>query len=189
MLPLERFILKEVRAEIIPFAAGDVLEVGIGTGANCAYYDYSRVRNVTGLDVTRRIDKAVAVPFRFVESSVEALPFEDQQFDSVVGTLFLCSVADVGRSLREIERVLKPGGTFIFLEHIRPRGNTSRALFTLVNAIWPKLAHGCSLTKDTDVAIRKSGLAVTLFKERSGGIFCYGTAEKTPCGYGAPEVK
>ena len=178
MSPIEKWVLKNVRAEIMDCAEGNVLEVGIGTGANLGYYDFSKLSSLTGLDTEYSPEVACCrwEHFRFFSGSVESLSFEDSHFDCVVATLILCSV-DLEKSIQEIKRVLKPGGTFIFIEHVRPSGKVAGKFFDILNGVWPKMAHGCNLNRRTDRVLNQSGFSDLDIRQACGGIFCYGTAK------------
>jgi ubiquinone/menaquinone biosynthesis C-methylase UbiE len=125
MAGTEQAGLAGVRSDVLAGARGAVLEIGAGTGANLPYYGDA----VTALTVTepdrsmlRRLERAVAHngrPVTVLRAPAEDLPFEDASFDTVVSTLVLCGVADQPRAAREIRRVLKPGGRFLFVEHVR----------------------------------------------------------------------
>jgi ubiquinone/menaquinone biosynthesis C-methylase UbiE len=122
---VERMWLGELRAKVVASATGDVLEIGAGTGANLAYYG----EGVTSLTVTepdaamlKKLEPRVheSRPGAIVlRAPAEDLPFEDNSFDAVVCTLVLCGVSDQERALREIHRVLRPGGRLLFIEHVR----------------------------------------------------------------------
>jgi ubiquinone/menaquinone biosynthesis C-methylase UbiE len=121
----EKAGLTEMREALVAQAAGTVLEIGAGTGANLGHYPSA----VTSLIVTepdvfmlKRLERRVSTeaPTTMVlRAPAEDLPFEDRNFDSVVSTLVLCGVDDQPRALREIHRVLRPGGHFLFMEHVR----------------------------------------------------------------------
>src|SRR5438046_1492100 len=115
--------LPDLRKEVLATARSRVLEIGFGTGLNAAYYP-REVEHVVALDTNpgverlarKRIETA-PVPIEFHLGSGEHLPFEDGTFDTVVTTLVLCSVSDVGSALAEIRRVLSPRGRYLVLEH------------------------------------------------------------------------
>jgi ubiquinone/menaquinone biosynthesis C-methylase UbiE len=117
--------LREVRRRLLADATGRVLEIGGGTGANLLLYGPS----VESLTVTepeqpmlRRLDRKVreqAPLTKVLRARAEELPFADDSFDTVVSTLVLCGVDDQKQSLRELRRVLRPGGQFMFIEHVR----------------------------------------------------------------------
>jgi len=122
---VERLWLGDLRAKLIAGASGDVLEIGAGTGANLAQYG----EGVTSLTVTEPEDAMLKKLERrahdqqpravVLRAPAEDLPFEDDSFDTVVSTLVLCGVTDQSRALREIHRVLRPGGQLLFIEHVR----------------------------------------------------------------------
>jgi ubiquinone/menaquinone biosynthesis C-methylase UbiE len=117
--------LRDMRHGLIGKAAGSVLEVGAGTGRNLAHYDgmiESLVVTEPEPAMLRRLQPKVrelAPLAKVLRAPAEDLPFEDASFDTVVSTLVLCGVDDQERSLREIRRVLKPGGQLLFMEHVR----------------------------------------------------------------------
>ena len=118
------------RAALLSGAQGTTLEIGGGTGANLGHYG----TDVDTLTVTepdramlKRLERKVADrgrtvagrPVTVLRAPAEDLPFEDATFDTVVSTIVLCSVDDQPRALRELRRVLRPGGQLLFLEHVR----------------------------------------------------------------------
>jgi ubiquinone/menaquinone biosynthesis C-methylase UbiE len=125
MRKAEKAGLSEMRHRLLAGAAGDVLEIGGGTGANLSSYGTA----VTSLTITepdaamfKRLQaraEADAPATTVLRAPAEDLPFEDGTFDTVVSTLVLCGVDDQPRALREIRRVLRPGGRLLFLEHVR----------------------------------------------------------------------
>jgi ubiquinone/menaquinone biosynthesis C-methylase UbiE len=117
--------LRDMRHGLIAEAGGAVLEIGGGTGANLAHYDgqiESLVVTEPDPAMLRRLQRKAreqAPLAKILRAPAEDLPFEDATFDTVVSTLVLCGVDDQERSLREVHRVLKPGGSLLFLEHVR----------------------------------------------------------------------
>ena len=117
--------LREMRRRLLADAKGCVLEIGGGTGANLQHYG----QEVESLTVTepeqpmqRRLDRKVreqAPHTKVLRARAEELPFADDSFDTVVSTLVLCGVDDQEQALREVRRVLRPGGRFLFIEHVR----------------------------------------------------------------------
>ena len=120
----EKAGLAEIRATLLARASGEVLEVGAGTGLNLTHY----AGEVSTLTVTepdasmlRRLEHVagrIAQSTAILRAPAEDLPFEDATFDTVVSTLVLCGVDDQPRAVREIRRVLKPGGHLLFVEHV-----------------------------------------------------------------------
>jgi SAM-dependent methyltransferase len=93
---------------------------------------------------------------RIVEADAEALPFPDDSFDAVVCTLVLCSVRDPQRALDELRRVLRPDGSFYFLEHVRSDDPRTARLQDRVNPIWRFVANGCNCNRPTLSLIERS---------------------------------
>ncbi len=121
----ERACLAAHRQTLLGGLRGDVIEIGGGTGANLPYYD----KDATILTLTepsrpmvsrlqRRIDEHLPAA-KLLRAPAEDLPFEDDSFDVAVSTLVLCSVDDQPRALRELRRVIRPGGRLLFMEHVR----------------------------------------------------------------------
>jgi SAM-dependent methyltransferase len=117
--------LGALRHELLAQTRGAALEIGGGTGANLAYYPASAISlTITEPDPSmfKRLERhaKVAQPDTLVlRAPAEDLPFDDDSFDTVVSTLVLCGVDDQPRALREVRRVLRPSGAFLFLEHVR----------------------------------------------------------------------
>ena len=162
----------------MPSAYGDVLEVGIGTGINLQYYNPAKIRSITGLDrqCSSALERRGGKNFAFYTGDVEKMPFAERQFDSVVATLLFCT-ADIERGMCEIQRVLKPGGLFIFIEHVRPKGARAGKFVDFANPAWRRIADGCNLNRRTDEILRQSGFSDLTLGE--GGVFRYGTAKKS----------
>ena len=120
----ERAGLADERRRLLAGARGRVLEVGAGTGLNVEHYpdDTDLVLTEPEEPMRRRLAERVARTGRkaiVVGAAAESLPYPDASFDTVVATLVLCSVEDPARALRELRRVLRPGGSLLFLEHVR----------------------------------------------------------------------
>lgn len=161
--PLERWRLGEWRRRVwaeVP-SAGRGLEIGAGSGAN---FDHHPPRNppiATDLS-PKMLDRALRrhprQPRGLVAADVLALPFADSEFDWVVETLVFCEVADPVAGLREVGRVLLPGGRLVMLEHVRPSGWLGRVadLATLCTA--PLL--GEHFDRDAESAVLDAGFRV-----------------------------
>lgn len=179
MSPLEKIILAKIRRNIIPLAFGNVLEIGYGTGVNFQYYNRSSVKNLSALDMhpASSVKTKATLPVKFFEGQAENLPFAKESFDTVVETLVFCSVESLNTAISEIRRVLKPGGIFIFMDHVMPEKKGLAFLFNITNTVWPKIAGGCSLTREPHKAIEAAGF----FIEQAGGsghdVFRWGIAK------------
>ena len=151
------------RQNAVAHAAGRVLEIGIGSGLNLALYPPA-VIEVVGIEpsekllqITRR--NAGAVPFlvELVEGSAEKLPFEDASFDTVVSTWTMCSIPDVSAALREMHRILKPGGKLLFVEHGLSPDKHVRWWQDHLNTPWRCLAGGCNLNRSIPTLVEAAG--------------------------------
>ncbi len=155
---------RDVRAPLLGRARGDVLEIGAGEGGNLSLYP-SGVR-LTLLEpnpfLIRYLRARCAAPgspcVSVVEGVGERLPFPDTHFDTVVTTHVLCSVRDLPGVLGEVRRVLRPGGQFLFVEHVAaPPDSRTNRVQRAVNPAWKFVGDGCHLTRDTGAAIRAAG--------------------------------
>uniref|UniRef100_A0A0E0CRF1 Methyltransferase type 11 domain-containing protein n=1 Tax=Oryza meridionalis TaxID=40149 RepID=A0A0E0CRF1_9ORYZ len=151
-------------------AGKNILELGVGTGPNLKYYANADGVNIVGVDPNKHMEeyaRAAAVSaglppsnFTFRRGVGEALPAEDNSMDAVVGTLVMCSVSDVEMALREIKRVLKPGGLYIFIEHVAaPDGSFLRFVQGALNPLQQFVSDGCHLTRETGEIIREAGFS------------------------------
>jgi ubiquinone/menaquinone biosynthesis C-methylase UbiE len=151
---LNKSLLVRHRRELLARAYGDVLEIGFGTGLNLPYYP-ERVHKLTAVDPnpgmhrlaqTRIKQRGIEVDQQVLSS--ERLPFEDSRFDCAVSTFTLCSIDDVAQALREVYRVLKSGGKFLFLEHgLSPAPKVQKWQCRL-NWLQVRLANGCHLDRN-----------------------------------------
>jgi len=184
MYPLETGGLAERRSRLLPGAEGVVLEVGAGTGVNLAYYPCEGLADLYVLDLTvsprvyRRSDDGCLNP-TILEGDVQHLPFEDGFFDTVVFTLVFCSVEHPERGLAEVNRVLKPGGRIIFIEHVLPEGNpVLRGSLKAITPVWKHVSGNCHLDRDTLSSIRGAGFSVDRLERFANGIMVAGTGRK-----------
>ena len=146
------------------YAWGDVLEIGGGTGANLPYYpddakltflepDAHMIRRLSGH--VRRQNREAAI----VQQVGERLPFADASFDSVVTTLVLCMVRDPDAVVREVRRVLRPGGAFLFYEHVVSPRSRGRWWQDRLNPLWKFATTGCNLNRDLTGSIEGAGFS------------------------------
>jgi len=162
--------LSTMRQRLIADAGGSVLEIGAGTGANLAHYDgelESLVVTEPEPAMLRRLQRKVregAPLAKVLRAPAEDLPFEDATFDTVVSTLVLCGVDDQERSLREIRRVLKPGGTLLFLEHVRSDDPSLMRLQNRINWLNRIVAH-CDCNRPTLATIEAADFSVSRLEQ------------------------
>lgn len=167
------------RSEIVPKAQGKVLELGCGGGINLQFYDRSKVDRLTGLDpsaelldYTRSEAKALGFEMDILDGIGEAMPFENDSFDTVLTTFTLCSVQDGKQVLNEMRRVLKPGGKILFLEHGRAPDKGPEKWQQRIEPMWKHIAGGCHLHRPVSKLFAAEGFAL----HQEGGHY----APKTP---------
>lgn len=156
-----------LRANWIPHARGDVLEVGIGSGLNLPYYS-SEVKRVYGVDPSLELQRmarkraAGGLPVEFLSQSAEQpLPLADTSVDTVVVTWTLCSIPDVSPALQQMRRVLKPSGRLIFLEHGRAADARVVVWQDRLTPLWKRFTGGCHLNRKIDELIVGAGFRIT----------------------------
>ena len=156
-------ILK-ARSHVVPLASGDVFELGCGGGINLPFYDRSKVTSLCGCDPTpallddsKRLVAEAGFAGEIVEGVGEEIPFATDRFDTVVTTFTLCSVNDPAQVLQEIKRVLKPGGTAVFLEHGRAPDADVRKWQSRIEPLWKRMAGNCHLTRPIADAYESAG--------------------------------
>jgi len=157
--------VRKQRQKVVPLAHGRVLEIGIGTGLNFAYYEKSKIENIVGLDpalemhrLARKRMKKAGLTAELVGLSAERIPFDEGTFDTVLVTYTLCSIADPVAALREMRRVLKPGARLIFCEHGLAPEPSVRRWQDRLTPHWSKLAGGCHLNRDIPALLSEAGL-------------------------------
>jgi ubiquinone/menaquinone biosynthesis C-methylase UbiE len=159
----EKAGLEQRRRAVVARASGRVLEVGAGTGLNLQHYPEAideLVLTEPEEPMARRLETRVAASASratVVRAAAESLPFEADSFDTVVCTLVLCTVDDPVRALSEIERVLRPGGRFLFLEHVRAEQPGLARWQDRLAPLWRRFGHGCNCNRATPDLIRSSG--------------------------------
>ncbi|MGB8003556.1 MAG: class I SAM-dependent methyltransferase [Gaiellaceae bacterium] len=163
---LERRGFGERRDRLVGALEGRVLEIGAGTGLNVPRYRAAEQVVVVEPDATygRRLlargDEA-SVPVEVVATRAEQLPFADESFDHAVASLALCSMTDVDAVLGELRRVLRPGGSLVFLEHVRSPSAKRARWQDRLTPLQRRIADGCHLNRDTPAAIERAGFDLT----------------------------
>ncbi len=179
LAPSEVRGLAQMREELVAPLSGTVVEIGAGTGLNLVHYPRdldrlmlceptpemvehleARVADVGGgAGVGRRLE--------VVGAPAEAIPMPDDSVDHVVSTLVLCTVDDVARSVAEIARVLRPGGTLHLIEHIVAEPGRMRTVQTAIEPVWTVVARGCRLRRDPRTDLQEHGFRVSDLEEIS----------------------
>lgn len=155
------------REKVVPQAAGRVLEIGIGSGLNLAFYDRGRVVKLWGLDPSeelRRIAReratAAGIEVEFLGLPGEQIPLDAGSVDTVVSTYTMCTIPDVARALGEMRRVLAPGGTLLFSEHGRAPDASVARWQNRLDGFWGKIAGGCHLNREIATLLRDARFRV-----------------------------
>jgi SAM-dependent methyltransferase len=165
---VEKAGVAEHRDELLAGLRGRVVEVGAGNGLNFGHYGEG-VSEVVAVEpeayLRRRAEAAAArasVPVLVRDGLADRLPLEPGEFDAGVASLVLCSVPDQAAALAELRRVIRPGGELRFYEHVvsdRPR-ISSLERFIDERGIWPRIAGGCHLARDTTAEIQRAGFLI-----------------------------
>ena len=171
--------LRDRRRALLARVDGRVLELGAGTGLNLPLYPDQGFSELVLTEpeepMARRLDERVdalsPVP-SVVRAPAEKLPFDDASFDTVVSTLVLCTVGDQDAALREVRRVLKPGGRLLFLEHVRSEDPGRAKWQDRLHGPWKAIGYGCNCNRATVPAIEASGFKLVDLE--------HGTLPKSP---------
>ncbi|WP_416908940.1 MAG: class I SAM-dependent methyltransferase [Polymorphobacter sp.] len=155
------------RAALVGQAAGEVLEIGFGSGATLPFYDPEKVTRLTVVEPSEGMNRRAAartaqsrIAVRSVPGAGERLPFEDASFDTVVVCLTLCSVDDPMAVLGEVRRVLRAGGRFLFLEHVLSADAGRAKWQRRLTPVQKVVGVGCHLDRDTAAMVRAAGFAL-----------------------------
>jgi ubiquinone/menaquinone biosynthesis C-methylase UbiE len=166
MTKVEKAGLRAYREGLLAGVAGRVLEIGAGTGANLLFYGPA-VESLTltepEIPMVRRLQRKAgeqAPAATVLRAPAEDLPFEDDCFDVAVSTLVLCGVDDQPRALRELRRVLRPGGQLLFIEHVRATDTHLARSQDRMNGI-NRFMVGCDCNRPTLDSIGDAGFTVT----------------------------
>ena len=165
----ERRRLAPERAQLIARCQGRVLELGAGTGASFPHWTAARragsLTELVAIEPDPHMRRRAAarartlrLPVDLLAAPAEDLPLPDASFDCVAAFLVLCTVADPAQALAEAYRVLRPGGTLAFLEHVRADG-AAASWQRRIRPLWARLGAGCQLDRDTGAAIARAGFA------------------------------
>jgi ubiquinone/menaquinone biosynthesis C-methylase UbiE len=158
--------LRETRRELLSGAAGRVLDLGTGTGANLELFP-AGVEELVLAEPDQHMRRVLAEkvrrlqrPVELVGAPAEALPFADESFDCVTCTMVMCTMPNPSAALQEVARVLRPGGRFLFLEHVRSEDPGFARSQDRINRAWRFLADGCHCNRDSLATIEASALEV-----------------------------
>ena len=159
--------LTAIRRDALADARGAVLEIGAGTGLNLRAYPRQGITRIVATEpnpaMRRQLELKVGdapAPVEVVAAAAEELPFADATFDTVVGTLVLCEPKDPAVVVEEVARVLKPGGRYLFLEHVRSDEPKLARRQDRYAPLWRTVSGGCNCNRSTLATIEASGLDV-----------------------------
>jgi ubiquinone/menaquinone biosynthesis C-methylase UbiE len=174
--PFDPMGVRQWREWTVGAARGRTLELGVGTGLNLRHY--RAVEAVAAIDPdgaslrrawSRRNGRGETITL--YQARAEELPFADESFDAVVGTLTFCTIGDPARALAEARRVLKSGGAFRLVEHVRVENRWLASAQDWVTPLWKEIAGGCHLNRDTRAAVERAGFRVHAVHRHLGGLF------------------
>ena len=161
----------EMRRRLLAGARGRVLEIAAGTGANLPHYPPGlESLTVTEYDEAmlaraRRKASEEGITGELMQASAEQLPFPDDSFDTVTCSVAFCTIPDADRALREVYRVLKPGGQLLFAEHVRADDPKLARWQDRLEKPWGLIAGGCHPNRDTRAALERAGFEVEVSEE------------------------
>jgi len=172
--------IQQARVDLVSSAKGRVLEIGMGNGANLPHYS-AKADEVVGIEPCSamvgmaenkldKLDKKSKLnikreQYNLQVGSGEELPYEDNSFDSAIACLVFCTIPNAEKAAAEMYRVLKPGGSVLFLEHVHAKSGVKRRIQNLINPIWKPLACGCNLNRDTKTVFSSAGFDYETIEE------------------------
>lgn len=158
--------MNDYRTRVCSGLSGDVVEIGFGSGTNVPFYPEA-VTHVAavepadlGWELARARVAASAVPIDRSGLDGQSLPLADGRFDSALSTFSLCTIPDAVAALREVRRVLKPGGTLHFFEHGEAPDESVRRWQHRIEPVWKPIAGGCHRTRDITDLVEQAGFTV-----------------------------
>ncbi len=174
MRRLDRWFLARLRARALGHLPKEarILELGAGTGLNFRYYpvDAEGVASEPSTEMLRiAAEKQRPPKVSLVRSHAELIPFKENSFDAAFATLVFCSLQDPAKAFAEVRRVVKPGGSVVLLEHVRPTGLLG-PVFDLLNLITVPLCDD-HFNRRTASAAQLSGLGVLHVEKALLGVF------------------
>jgi SAM-dependent methyltransferase len=168
---LNHIAARHKQAAFAGLGAGTVLELGAGTGANLRFLPAGTrlIALEPSLAMHPRLRQrcaAAGVEVEVLAAGGERIPLPDGSVDEVIASLVLCTVADPAAVLAEIQRVLRPGGRFRFVEHVAAPPGLRAAVQRTIRRPWGWLFEGCRPDRHTPELIAAAGFAQTQIEHR-----------------------
>ena len=164
--------ISKQREKVVPHAEGVVLEIGIGSGQNLPFYNPDKVSKIIGVDPDEHIWKRSAkrradceIEIERIGLSGEDIPLDKNIADTVVVTYSLCTIPDAVKALREMTRILKPGGKILFTEHGKAPDEAIHKWQRRIDPLWGKIAGGCRSGRDIPELFRQADLKFDTLEE------------------------
>ena len=164
--------ISKQREKVVPHAEGVVLEIGIGSGQNLPFYNSDKVSKIIGVDPDEHIWKRSAkrradceIEIERIGLSGEDIPLDKNIADTVVVTYSLCTIPDAVKALREMTRILKPGGKILFTEHGKAPDEAVHKWQNRIDPLWGKIAGGCRSGRDIPELFRQADLKFDKLEE------------------------
>lgn len=158
---------RKQREKVVPLAEGEVLEIGMGSGLNLPFYDRTKVRKIWGLEpsegmrkIARRNSGSLDLELEMIDLPGEEIPLDSNSVDTVVVTYTLCTIPDVERALRGMQRVLRTEGKLLFCEHGVAPDEGVRKWQNRLNPTWRRFAGGCNINRDIPKLLESSGFRI-----------------------------
>ncbi len=159
--------IEKIRQRVVPWAQGEVLEIGVGPGVNFVHYDRAKVAKVYALEpnpgMLRRADeqrRRTQLNIEFLDLPGERIPLADASVDTVVSTFTLCTIPGVVAAIQGVGRVLRPGGKFIFFEHGLSPDSSVRRWQERTEPFFQRAFEGCHVTRDIPSLIQEGGFKI-----------------------------
>jgi len=164
--------ISKQRQKVVPLASGTVLEIGIGSGLNLPFYNPNKVSKVIGVDPdehmwkrSAKIRAKTSIEIERIGLSGEEIPLEKNMADTVVVTYSLCTIPDPIKALKEMTRILKPGGQILFTEHGKAPDANVHKWQNRIDPLWGKIAGGCHTGRDIPELFRRADLKFDALEE------------------------
>jgi len=159
--------IQKVRRQIIPWAQGTVLEIGVGSGANFVHYDSTRVSKLYALEpnpgmirLAQRAQRRTKLNIEFLDLPGERIPLESDTVDTVVSTFTLCTIPGIDDAIQGLRRVLRPGGRLIFFELGLAPDPAIQRWQQRLEPVHRWLFQGLYLTRDIPSLISRGGFKI-----------------------------